>query len=332
MEHHPDLPPSSFPAKNLCPSFSSAPAGDAAERGSDLHALFEQKINNGDVTEFNDFTEFEIGGLDWAVDIVNINVDANKPILTEQKVSYGEHYFGTADVINENRLFDLKTGEERSYYMQMCAYANALMADNFEMDEVECHILYSKYRVHQKYTISRVQAKTLIDELILRVTAPNPKRATNEYCSWCEHILTCPEIMKPIAHLSGYDLEEDSVPAEEIVLSGEVNEGEAAKVSTLIPIAKAVAAWSKELLNRAKDFEEIPEYKWKEQQGGRFVTDIEQAYHMLDMAKSGGSIERFLECCSLSVSKLESVYGKAIVDLLPIDRKPNIRKLLQDKK
>ena len=123
MEHHPDLPPSSFPAKNLCPSFSSAPAGDAAERGSDLHALFEQKINNGDVKEFNDFTEFEIAGLDWAVDIVNLNVDATKPILTEQKVSYGEHYFGTADVINENKLFDLKTGEERSYYMQMCAYA-----------------------------------------------------------------------------------------------------------------------------------------------------------------------------------------------------------------
>ena len=214
----------------------------------------------------------------------------------------------------------------------MCAYANALMSDNFEMDEVECHILYSKYRVHQTYTINRTQAKTLIDELITRVTAPNPERATNEYCSWCEHILTCPAIMKSVGHLSGYTLEEDSKPTEELVLSGEVNEGEAAKISTLIPIAKAVAAWSKELLNRAKDFEDIPDYKWKEQQGARFITDIDQAYHTLDMASGEGSIERFLECCSLSVSKLESVYGKAIVDLLPIDRKPNIRKLLQDKK
>jgi hypothetical protein len=241
------------------------------------------------------------------------------------KVSYGDHYFGTADVVNGNRLFDLKTGEERPYYMQICAYALAIMDMNFDIDEVECHILYSKYRKHVRYTIDRVQAKTLIDNLLIRSGQPSPPRQPNEYCGWCEKLLSCPDVIEHASTLCKEELNPD-----DFVLSGEINEEQAERISTLIPLAKAMEKWGKEIMNRTKDFEEIPNYKWKEQNGQRFVTDVSQAYHTLDMASGEGSIERFLECVSLSISKLENVYGKAIVDLLPIDKKPNIKKLIQD--
>lgn len=240
------------------------------------------------------------------------------------KVTYGDHYFGTADVINQNKLFDLKTGEERPYYMQMAAYALAMMEQDFDMDEVECHILYSKYRKHQVYTINRTQAKTLIDNLLLMSNQPNPPKQPSAYCGWCKHILNCEAVYRTAMNLS---LGED----ENKTLSGEVNEEEAEKLSNLIPLAKAMEKWAKEVMNRAKDFEEIPDYAWREQSGARYVTDVSQAYHTLDMATGEGSIERFLECCSLSISKLEDVYGKAIVDLLPIDKKPNTKRLIQQK-
>lgn len=322
MEHHPENSPSSFPAKEKCSAFKSAPAGDAAQKGNDLHALFEKKINGEPVTDF-EFSEYEIAGIDWACDIVNINVDAAYDINTEMKVSYGDHYFGTADVVNKHRLFDLKTGEERPYYMQMCAYALAIMDMDFEIDEVECHILYSKYRKHVTYNIGRLQAKTLIDNLLVKTSQPNPPRNPNEYCAWCDKILNCPDVLEFATKLSKKELE-----VEDYLLTGEINEEQANRIATLIPIAKAMEKWGKEIMNRTKDFEEIPNYRWKEQNGQRFITDIKMAYETLDLASGEGSIERFLECVNLSISKLENVYGKAIVDLLPIDKKPNIKKLI----
>jgi len=323
MDHHPTNSPSSFPAKHTCPSFMSGQAGEAAQKGKALHELFEKKIKGDVATDF-EFSEYEVSGIDWAVDVVNISVDAQHPINTEMKVSYGDHYFGTADVVNQHRLFDLKTGEERPYYMQMAAYALAIMDTDITIDEVECHILYSKYRKHQVYTIGRDQAKSLIDNLLIMSNQPNPPKNPSEYCGWCKHILNCDAVYKTAENLTlGKD--------EDKTLSGDINEEEAEKLSALIPVAKAMEKWAKEVMNRAKDFEEIPNYSWREQSGQRYVTDVSQAYHLLDMATGEGSIERFLECCSLSISKLEDVYGKAIVDLLPIDKKPNTKRLIQQK-
>ena len=323
--HHPEFPPSSFPMKGICPAFTSGEAGPAAEKGQQLHQVFEKRLNGENVIDF-DLPEFDLAGVEWAVDLVKMETDATKDILTETRVSYGDHYFGTADVINGNKLFDLKTGEERADYLQMCAYALALMeSEGFDMEEVECHILYSKYRKHQVFTVRHAEANHMIDELLVRSGAPNPQRVPCEYCAWCKHSYTCDALLSLALKVSG-----EMIP-EELQLSGEVNEEEAKKISRLIPLAKAVTGWSREVMNRTKDFDEIPDYKWREQNGARFVPDSAEVYHTLDLAVMGDTLERFLECCSLSVSKLEQVFGKAIVELLPIDRKPNIRKLVQDK-
>ena len=134
-------------------------------------------------------------GVSWAVRYVTSMAErAGEDIETETKVEYmrgGKPVtFGYLDAYYKGHLFDLKTGQERDYVLQMCVYAAALCQRD-DLDTINIYLLYSKTRAVCDMTISREQAEELVEDVISKVEAPDKKPALCDYCNWCEHKRVC---------------------------------------------------------------------------------------------------------------------------------------------
>jgi len=134
-------------------------------------------------------------GVSWAVRYVTSMAErAGEDIETETKVEYlrgGKPVtYGYLDAYYKGNLFDLKTGQERDYVLQMCVYAAALCQRD-DLDTINIYLLYSKTRAVCNMTISRDQAEELVEDVISRVESPDKKPALCDYCNWCEHKRVC---------------------------------------------------------------------------------------------------------------------------------------------
>ena len=134
-------------------------------------------------------------GVKWAADyVIKMAESAGERIETETKVEYWrdgkEVTFGYLDAYFNGNLFDLKTGRERDYVLQLCVYAAALCArDN--LDAVTVYLLYSETKSVTHAVISRDVARSLVNDVISRVEDPDRKPAKCDYCNWCERKRVC---------------------------------------------------------------------------------------------------------------------------------------------
>jgi hypothetical protein len=296
MEHHATHSPSSFPMRAKCPQFNSAPAGSAAERGNVLHEAFGRLFNGVGRDEI-ELDEFELDGLTWAVDYVKTNMTSAHPVSIEQKVTYFEGfkelYFGTADVLNGDILFDLKTGETRSYWYQMAAYALAAM-DGTPFERMTVHVMYSRYRRAHTYTIEKWAAAAAIGDLMNSLEDPNAPANPSEYCAWCTKTTTCGAFGERVGVIAK-DWGLESYTIDEIKDPGQLGKA--------VRLAKVMSIWADSIMKLAKNGDEPPKgFEFKTQNGRKTIRNILGAREALGIPD-----DELFGACTLSISKLEKI-------------------------
>ena len=138
-------------------------------------------------------------GVKWAADyVIKKAEDAGCKIEQETRVELhldGEPVtFGYFDAYyrkgSTGFLFDLKTGMQRDYVMQMCVYASAL-AQRDNLTAVNCYLLYSKHREVASFTIDAKTGIELVSEVVKSVRDPDRVPSACSYCKWCADRNVC---------------------------------------------------------------------------------------------------------------------------------------------
>jgi hypothetical protein len=137
-----------------------------------------------------------VAAVDWAVDKVK-QLAGGLPYQTHEEFlrmkTPGIAHLGTADVLCTAGAWvgDLKTGQMRSYYEQMAAYALACMDREFA-DEWTAHVLYCDHKQVASYRFTWSEAKRVVDRIIAEVNDKNAQPRGCDYCGWCKHADRCP--------------------------------------------------------------------------------------------------------------------------------------------
>jgi hypothetical protein len=308
--------------KAACTKFKSeGETTPIMQRGSDMHEELAKILEGKNELAFSSLDAGEQDEVSWAADYIQrqIALKGDVPLKVEEKVSYSDEsfrelFYGTLDCSCGNALFDLKTGEERSYWHQMAAYGLALM-ESEGYEEIEVHLVFSRYKRTHTYTISKDEATMVIKELLVRLEDPNAPPIPNAYCGWCDEQTSCPAIVERVMELSKEeDWRLESYNLEEI----KYNPDELAKA---IALATQMKSWAFAMLDFAKSFEEIPGYEWRHVQGRRKIEDTKGAVKLLE--EVGVPIEVIMEVCSVNLSSLEDL----LVDFKDLT-KPEAKKLL----
>jgi hypothetical protein len=192
---------SSLPKLAQCAKYESNPvAGPHAERGTRLDAAFRAFLM-GEPVPVELSTE-EQENVMWAVDTVRDLADGGEIIADEAKLKVktpGLDHIGTEDARCENEAisFDLKTGQIRSYYEQMAAYALGNMERTFG-EHWTCCLLFCDQREFTRIEFSYATAKAVVDGVLEAVNDPNAVATPCQYCSWCLKADSCAARTGPI--------------------------------------------------------------------------------------------------------------------------------------
>lgn len=303
MEHHPTFSPSSFPMLKECPCFERAEDEAAMlleptervsyrDRGSLLHEVFAERLL-GRLSEGEaHLTPQESEGIAWAIDYVLTNTTNEYPIEVEQQVvlmddSFNVVTFGTGDVLNGSRLFDLKTGDYHNYWLQIAIYALAQM-DRLGLDEIMATVMFTRFKKVHELLIKRAEAHTAIFAVVNAVLDPERKPKANPYCRWCKRILTCPAVVHLVTgeEIERYEIEEPN------------------ELSSALTRARLLKDWASKIEVQARRMAlsgtEIPGYELKSRQGAREIMDVKRAYELC-----GLSPDEFIILCNLPIGALE---------------------------
>jgi hypothetical protein len=315
MDHHKHSP-SSFPMRSRCPQYESGEVGKAAHRGTAMHdafaKLFESREPTLDLFELDSDNDLE--EVKWARDTVQGMTSETWPTEVEVKLSYHDAkfkqlYFGHGDVVNGPNLYDLKTGEQHAYWHQMAGYALALM-DAREYKTVNVHLLFSRFKKVQTYTITREQAEPAILDIIARCADPDAPAIPNEFCGWCKKQSVCPAVNERVNAIVAYnDWKLDSYNPDEIAKNP-------AELSKAIHLSRMMKKWVVAIDALSKTFEDIPGFTWKEVNGRKFITDAFALYEEISLTSGSWpnrpSPKDFIGECSLSMASLEEIIKKGL--------------------
>ena len=300
--------PSSFPIKANCTQFESEvdePSGPM-KRGLDMHQELAEYLEGKDTLAFSKLEAGDQDEVQWAGEYIKSKCGGD--LKVEEKVSYTdagfrELFYGTVDAYCGNEMFDLKTGEERSYWHQMAAYALALM-EMRGLEAINVHVLFSRYKFVSTYTIEKATAQIAIEELVARIEDPNTPAVPNEYCGWCDKQTSCPALAERVFELSEVnDWRISSYKLEEL----DKNPEELSKAVKMATMGK---------------FEDVPDYEWREMRGRSMISDMPEAFSLLEK-RLKLSPKRLIEQSTISLSAIEDV----IMDEMDL-KKGEAKKLL----
>jgi hypothetical protein len=299
-EHHPTVSPSALPMLAQCPCFEREAEKEVdgyADRGTLLHGVYETWMTGGKSSEEEKLTSFEKEAVKWAVDYTKMNASDGWPLeLEKQLVLMDDDFnvvtFGTGDVVNGPRMFDLKTGDYHDYNLQVGCYA-LMQMDRIEEDRIDFHILFTRHKRAHMLTLIRDQIAPKVQAVIASVLDPEKKPRANPYCKWCRKIMTCEAVRKLVNAPEGtYEIEK---PLE---------------LSDALKRAKVLEVWCERVSDYARKQAiaglDIPFFMLKSRNGRREIADVKGAYE-----RSGIPPERFIELCSVPVGAIED----AIADI-----------------
>jgi hypothetical protein len=186
---------SALPKLAACPRFEgdNSTQSPEASRGTLMDAAFRTLLMGlpCDVA----LPAEDMDAVNWAVDTVtglaeDHGVEAREEYLRMH--TPGIEHVGTADVlcVGGGWVGDLKTGQMRSYYEQMAAYALACMARDF-CDAWTAHVFYCDHRQVASYRFTWDEAKRVVDGIIEEVRDKHTRPRGCEYCGWCRHKDRC---------------------------------------------------------------------------------------------------------------------------------------------
>jgi hypothetical protein len=190
---------SNLPKLAECPLFEGAPgASAAASRGTLLDEAFRLACQ-GNMGPLNALPADDQKSVVWAIEEVE-KLAKESPLETrEERLAMHVSLLsavGTADVCcdREKWLGDLKTGQVRSYYHQMAAYALACMDRTFT-ENWAAHVIYCDQRTRRTYEFDYQTASAVVAEVVHDATSPEAKPSPCEYCDWCARKDTCSAIV-----------------------------------------------------------------------------------------------------------------------------------------
>jgi hypothetical protein len=283
---------------------------EAALRGQAQHVVLES-ILRGDELEYV-LDQDDLCAVEWAAAWVKTNIGPG--LLIEEEVvvlndDFSELTYGTIDCASKSGKFliDYKSGDHRDYRAQLAAYAVGLM-QRFGHHEIEAAILYGKNMTVETFLIKREPAEKMLREIAAAVNNPDKMPVVCEYCGWCKNMAECHAVSeRAIVVAQGRDdwkLENYH--------SSEITNPE--QIAKALDLAKLLAKWCESVKSNALrlclDGRTIPGYKVKERVGSRKISDVLKVYNRV-----GLSIENFVNCCDIKVTKLEDVFASENPDL-----------------
>ena len=202
---------SALPKLAQCACYESNPvAGPAAERGTRLDSAFRAMLMAQPVAV--ELSSDELESVAWAVAKVRELADGAPVEADEAKLKVktpGMEHEGTEDARceNENMSFDLKSGNLRSYYEQMAAYAlgnlNRQFEEHFDPQLLNestwtCVLLFCDQREFTRIEFNYATAKAVVDGVLEAVNDPAKEPTPCEYCNWCKKADTCVARTTPV--------------------------------------------------------------------------------------------------------------------------------------
>ena len=273
--------------------------------GTDRHDALEAMLR-GDTSLLRTLPDQEIEALEWAYHLVKeiasrteakIETEVLLPIYRDGV----QVMQGTLDVIVGDHLFDLKWSE-LEYDHQLAAYAIALMQRS-KYSSVTVHVMYAaNQRVHS-YNLSYAEAAALVWPVYDAVANPTSPAVPNNYCSWCNHQLTCAAIVSNVNKVAE-SFEVATVDSMALV-SPE-------RVAAALNLAYLAEDWAHEVKLHAKELAlagmQIPGYAIAERAGNRQIESdrINDAYAVLGIPH-----QEFMSACSVTITQLETAFAKA---------------------
>jgi hypothetical protein len=267
------LRPSSLPKLDACAKYEgSAVAGPAADRGTELDALYRAVLAGTGTLDLANDDHRSVG---WAVDTTRL-ISHGSPILSAEDDLRIEAagMTGTADaaIPDEDVSIDLKTGEERDYHQQQAAYALGFM-DRFFTDAWTIFLLYCDLRKAVKHTFTRAEAEHTVRSVIAKAKDPLARPTPCEYCDWCAKKFTCRERLEGVAWWAGKD------PA---TIDWDVELADPARLAAFLDLCSIIAkdgGLNEMARSRAKDMlvagTSVPGYALRNRKGSEFVLPID---------------------------------------------------------
>ena len=295
-EHHP-FPPSSLDKIAICPHYKSGESGEYADYGTLVHAVASGQAPASSLDEEGrKMVEY------WH-NIIPIGGKTNFK-LTLIDEGFETITFGTPDylMVTEDHIaiYDLKTGDEHDYSLQMMAYAIA--ARRLMRLPVYATVVFARHRTTQQYEYGGdldfyiTQLRTLIKHAMTAGSGdynPSP-----DACQYCGKKNTCPALCGLVKYAG-----EKYEPKLELANWHPSEISDPAQMAYALNLAKVIGKWSDSVEHHAKKMalsgQQIPGWYLKPRQGNIEITDAQKAFEL-----SGLDNDKFLDCVKVSISEL----------------------------
>jgi len=316
-KHHPIFAPSAFPALTHCLHFRNAGTESTnAARGTSQHELLAKILTNQPIPE--DVDTNDLACVEWAAQIINNctsaenrEVEVGLMLLDED---WQELTFGTADVVSMTPratgdmlvVVDYKSGSIKEYRPQLHMYARMAM-ERHGVNRCECHILYGMDRHDETFRVNYNETNYIID-IINQINADQlGEEKTNEFCQYCSYQPTCPQtqaIVTSVTKAENYDITG--------IVDWKIENASPDKLGRMY----LALSWLESFADRVKSQIKQKVQDGMEISGFKRVTTTKRSIKDLPAAftASGLSSEDFLDCCSVSVSKLQKKLGHDTMD------------------
>ena len=314
------LRPSALPKLAECRCYESAPGtSEAAARGTRLDEVIRAAWNGDDRAWDKCEAPEEVEAVNWALSALRL-LSCGQPVETRESELQAEVPIpgvkpGTMDAlcVAGGWLADFKTGQVRSYYAQMAAYALACM-DAYFADEWTAHLLF----VDQKQVVSHAFTRADAEDCV-RYIVDAPKVETPcEYCGWCGAFERCPAVARAASTVTQEELPALTPAAKsrgEMPPSMELLLDDHAKAHEFMARLKIVNDWADVLKKRLLD--QLAAEGTTSEYFTRVVVSGSKKVNPLSLGRymSELGFDRVLKCCSqIPLSKLEEVWHEVFGD------------------
>lgn len=315
--HHP-FSPSCLERRFLCPASylqeKDLPSVDNPEAslGTRLHALIAERAKTGCITQ--PLSEEESNIVENAISLLTSYMYGCEAIFVEEPLEYYADgklvYNGTADIVilfkDKVIIIDWKTGHrevtEAENNWQGAAYALAAM-QKFGRSKAE--VVFYNPVIFQKSATTFDNWKVLdtqIRGLIAKCEQPDAQLVSGDkQCRYCKASIhgTCPLLCRSLADITSSEVALSNSPEQMIEnLPDEKLIDFYEKCKLLEPLQKKA---DEVVRARCRAKGSLGQYSLKVIAGARQILDLQAAYNLSNL-----ETKKFLECCTVSVPKLET--------------------------